>query len=315
MENPIPQKQGLKGDFLNALWIIFGLFILNSLLTTFLWLPEYEFLYLLRISPETLCVFTILIVISTLRTGKTGLFLHLLSVFLTLYFIFGLGETVTRHLYRRGFNPWIDLSFFREVLRLVSESGSIFLQLLYLFLLILIIAAVFTGIYFLLISIIRRIRAITFRLFTFTIIAPPLLLAVLFFGFGEFFIDDMYNQIQRDKKSDEAIFLAEGKKELNKGTEEDDGEQQFAFPRLKDRNVLLFIVESYGYTAYKKEDHFHILEPVILQLENRLGSHGYAIRSNFLRSPVIGGYSWLADMTLLTGILVNSQQEYDELLA
>ena len=199
MENPISQKEILKGDLLNALWIILGIFILNGLLTTFLWLPEYLFSYLLRISPETLCVFTILIIISSLRTIKRRLFLQLLSVFLTLYFIFGLGETVTRHLYRRGFNPWVDLGFFREVLRLVSESGSIFLQLLYLFLLIIIIAAVFTGIYFLLICIIRRIRGITFRLFSFTIIAPPLLLTVLFLGFGEFFIDDMYNQIKTAK--------------------------------------------------------------------------------------------------------------------
>jgi hypothetical protein len=80
------------------------------------------------------------------------------------------------------------------------------------------------------------------------------------------------------------------------------------------RNVLLCIIESYGYTAYAKADHAAILEPYLREQEERLAAAGYRILSTFLKSPVIGGYSWYADSTLLTGMRINSEEQYGELL-
>jgi arylsulfatase A-like enzyme len=77
---------------------------------------------------------------------------------------------------------------------------------------------------------------------------------------------------------------------------------------------LLFIIESYGYTAYSKPELFNRLEPFFLEREVSLRKNGYHIFSHFIGSPVIGGWSWLADATLLTGIRIDSQQKYKALL-
>jgi hypothetical protein len=45
-----------------------------------------------------------------------------------------------------------------------------------------------------------------------------------------------------------------------------------------------------------------------------LQSAGYHIFSHYLTSPVIGGWSWLADATILTGIRIDSQEKFDVLL-
>jgi len=84
--------------------------------------------------------------------------------------------------------------------------------------------------------------------------------------------------------------------------------------RRRYRDVMLFIIESYGYTAFAKQDHWAILQPSFEAFQKRLQESGYRTVSTFLRSPVIGGYSWYADSTLLTGRRISSEQQYRELL-
>jgi Sulfatase len=87
----------------------------------------------------------------------------------------------------------------------------------------------------------------------------------------------------------------------------------YRFPGIKDGDVHLFIVESYGHTLFTKEEHREPMMPVYAVLEDELESRGWHIRSGFLRSPAFGGRSWLADATMLTGVQVTDQQIYDEL--
>src|SRR6185312_15538385 len=47
----------------------------------------------------------------------------------------------------------------------------------------------------------------------------------------------------------------------------------------------------------------------------QLGAAGFSARSAFLTSPTYGGISWLAHSTLQTGLWVNSQRRYDQLVA
>ena len=46
-----------------------------------------------------------------------------------------------------------------------------------------------------------------------------------------------------------------------------------------------------------------------------LTSAGWSTESAWLTSPTSGGISWLAHSTLQSGLWVNSQQRYDELIA
>ena len=87
----------------------------------------------------------------------------------------------------------------------------------------------------------------------------------------------------------------------------------YRFPGIRDGDVHLFIVESYGHTLYSNPEHKRAMVPVYTSLQQEIESQGYSIRSGFLRSPAFGGRSWLADATMLTGIQVETQELYDQL--
>jgi hypothetical protein len=83
--------------------------------------------------------------------------------------------------------------------------------------------------------------------------------------------------------------------------------------RLPD--VHVFIVESYGHTLFTRERYRVAMEPVYREFEEFLGSRGWQGASSFLGSPAFGGRSWLADATLLAGIRIRNQEQYDAYLA
>jgi hypothetical protein len=310
-----PSKhQNILNAFGRGALIVLCVFLLNTCITIYDWLPEYNFTRLIKIAPETLGVFALLLAVSLVQIRRKKLFFFSLSLLLTLYFVFTIGETVTRHMYRRGFYPLIDLLFFREVLRLISDSGSAVVQAGYFFALCIIVAGFFTAFYFLL-STIERCITLTKRRFI-LIFAVMGFLSVYsgIFGLKAPYVDDLFSQLGAPATSsgeEKKITAGPLAPELSGRT---DTSEDHVFPGLKDSNIFLFIVESYGYTAFAKNEHFVILEPLYHSLQKKLQDSGYGIVSKFLGSPVIGGYSWLADSTLLTGVRICSQVEYDTLL-
>jgi hypothetical protein len=84
--------------------------------------------------------------------------------------------------------------------------------------------------------------------------------------------------------------------------------------RLGGRHVLMFIVESYGYTLYSEPRHFEPIEGDLRRYEAALAKAGYSVVSAFLRSTAFGGNSWLADSTLSTGLKIDNQSAYELLL-
>ncbi|MCG8481091.1 MAG: hypothetical protein MI724_18500, partial [Spirochaetales bacterium] len=90
-------------------------------------------------------------------------------------------------------------------------------------------------------------------------------------------------------------------------------EARYRFPGILDRDIYIFAVEAYGYAAFSREELASALRPQRSALEAALGEKGYRVVSNFLRSPVAGGFSWLAEATLLTGQWIDSQPAFEEL--
>lgn len=90
-------------------------------------------------------------------------------------------------------------------------------------------------------------------------------------------------------------------------------QERYRFPGLKDRDIYMFAVEAYGYATVAREGIAGEIEPVRDAFGSALRSRGYQIRSSYLRSPVAGGYSWLAEATLLTGQLIDSQERFKQL--
>ena len=79
---------------------------------------------------------------------------------------------------------------------------------------------------------------------------------------------------------------------------------------LRGKDVLLVFVESYGRTALD----LPVIESALEAGERRLQKAGFSSRSGFLTSPTYGGLSWLAHITLQSGLWVDSQRRYDHLV-
>jgi hypothetical protein len=84
--------------------------------------------------------------------------------------------------------------------------------------------------------------------------------------------------------------------------------------RLNGASVFLFVVESYGRTAFSDPRHAAVVLPAVQAAEGELRSAGFHMHSGFVSSPTFGGGSWLAHATLASGLSVENQIRHDMLL-
>ncbi|MGH8228411.1 MAG: CDP-alcohol phosphatidyltransferase family protein, partial [Steroidobacteraceae bacterium] len=84
---------------------------------------------------------------------------------------------------------------------------------------------------------------------------------------------------------------------------------------LRGKDVLLLFVESYGRVAVHGSSFAPGVDAVLETGTRQLQAAGFSARSAFLTSPTFGGISWLAHSSLESGLWVDSQQRYDQLLA
>lgn len=83
---------------------------------------------------------------------------------------------------------------------------------------------------------------------------------------------------------------------------------------LQGKDVLLIFVESYGRVAVQDTSYSVGVSHVLDEGTRQLRQDGYRTRSAFLTSPTFGGASWLAHSTLQSGVWVDSQRRYTQLL-
>ncbi len=83
---------------------------------------------------------------------------------------------------------------------------------------------------------------------------------------------------------------------------------------LRGKDVLLVFVESYGRVAVEGSSFSPRIGAVLDQGAAQLRAAGFSSRSAFLTSPTFGGLSWLAHSTLQSGIVVDGQRRYDQLV-
>jgi hypothetical protein len=287
--------------------LFFLLLILKAAVTLHVWLPGYNLPNFYRSTPEFLLLL-VLLGLSARFQGQRWLLTAatLLSCGL---FMLSLGEGVTQYLYRRSLNLVVDFSFFPEFIRLLFESSRSIAVALNSVLFCAVLGLIFAGLFFLLRSIVRLFVEsrhpgpaflLVFFLFLMTWAVPV----------GLFNPKDMLTlRIARAMTGTRETLAEES------GEAKEDAIAEEAKPyRRRYRDVMLFIIESYGYTAFAKQDHWDILQPSFEAFQKRLQESGYRTVSTLLQSPVIGGYSWYADSTLLTGSRISSEQQYRELL-
>lgn len=83
---------------------------------------------------------------------------------------------------------------------------------------------------------------------------------------------------------------------------------------LRGKDVLLVFVESYGRVAVDGSWFAPMVDRTLTQATGQLAAAGFQARSGWLRSPTFGGISWLAHSTLQTGLWIDSQQRYDQVV-
>ena len=83
---------------------------------------------------------------------------------------------------------------------------------------------------------------------------------------------------------------------------------------LRGKDVLLVFVESYGRVAIQDSSFAPGIRAELDAGTARLEEAGYHARSAFLTSPTFGAGSWLAHSTLQSGLWVDSQRRYRQLL-
>ncbi|MEO7372370.1 MAG: CDP-alcohol phosphatidyltransferase family protein [Terrimesophilobacter sp.] len=83
---------------------------------------------------------------------------------------------------------------------------------------------------------------------------------------------------------------------------------------LRGKDVIVAFVESYGRSAVHGTSFSPGVGAVLRDGTDRLDAAGFSSRSAFLTSPTFGAGSWLAHSTLQSGLQVNSQQRYNQLL-
>jgi phosphatidylglycerophosphate synthase len=83
---------------------------------------------------------------------------------------------------------------------------------------------------------------------------------------------------------------------------------------LRGKDVLVVFVESYGRVAVQDSSFSPRIGAVLERGAAQLRAAGFSSRSAFLTSPTFGGLSWLAHSTMQSGVTVNGQWRYDQLV-
>jgi phosphatidylglycerophosphate synthase len=83
---------------------------------------------------------------------------------------------------------------------------------------------------------------------------------------------------------------------------------------LRGKDVLLIFVESYGRSAVQDSSFAPGVDATIDKGTKQLRAAGFSSRSAFVTSSTFGGLSWLAHSTLQSGVWVDSQLRYDQLV-
>lgn len=83
---------------------------------------------------------------------------------------------------------------------------------------------------------------------------------------------------------------------------------------LHGKDVIVAFVESYGRVAVEGSAFSPQVDAVLDAGTRRLRAAEFSAKSAFLTSPTFGGISWLAHSTLQSGLWINSQMRYNDLV-
>ncbi len=283
-------------------------------------------LLLLVPTPEAGFVFALFVLSSRLKSGFRIAIHVVLIASMWILLIYGVGNTFIQTIYQRELNPWTDTAFISVGLELMFPGLSEYAEIFEVALIVVLAitgAVLSTGIA----ALSRRVMRPTARTSGALLFAGSTVIAGIALALAGTVIP-----IARHASPPKSLVLPETTLDIP-GTAFQDGDTgtagaitnartasrtddvpEYAFPGIRDRDVYIIFIESYGHTIFDRSELRAGLEPAITETENALVESGYAIFSGFVSSPVSGGWSWLAESTFLTGRWIDSQAKHDQLL-
>ncbi|MES3007085.1 MAG: hypothetical protein V4751_04860 [Pseudomonadota bacterium] len=288
-----------------ALTFLFAAFVIPNRLS---WVTPLSFAYL----PLEVFVFGLLLLVP----GHSGLVIRwLAALLLGAGVIFRIADMSAFMVFARPFNPVLDTYLLADGFHLLTTSigliGAVVASIL--------LAALAVVIILLSWFALGRARALL-------LLVPPqragvVLLAGLVLWTGLFFTGVprvskyFYDQLAMHV-SNTRTSLAELRsfREVVNIDAYADVPGESLFGALRGKDVLVVFVESYGRIVIDSEHYSPFIRPALQQATATLEAQGFEARSGFLTSPTVGGISWLAHGTALSGMWIDSQIRYDSLM-
>jgi hypothetical protein len=83
---------------------------------------------------------------------------------------------------------------------------------------------------------------------------------------------------------------------------------------LAGKDVLMIFVESYGRTVIDNPAYAPSVLPVLDEFEAALERRNFSSASGFMTAPIVGGQSWLAHASVLSGLWVDNQRRFNSMI-
>ena len=288
--------------------------LINLILGLHRWLPNPGLFRMLAPTVESAVVLAALVLLSRLKEDRARVWLVVLAVLTTVIAIWGIGEAFYRTIFRQSFVPWTDLAFLPALLNMVSGTELFSLWFVLAIPVVLLVALVT----FLVYLAFRGMNQVLGDLGPHTYIASVVILAGL--SVPNMLSPSVPLSVRLVRNALPAgsndVVLEEQLAEVrdrNRATATDRG-SQYELPGIRDRDVHLMIVESYGHTLHTNPAHRPLFYPSAIEFDKTLRGAGYLVVSHFLESPAFGGRSWLADASILTGVFLDTQARYEAIL-
>ena len=285
----------------------FFLFIALVIPNRLAWITPGSFVFL----PLELIVFSLLLLVPA-RAG------HVLRVTLALILatglVFKLADLVAYQVFSRPFNPVFDLYLLADGMRLLTGAIGRIGALLAALLLVVALALVFL----LAFAVLGRIRTVLHqqprRSLQISGALLGLWIVLKLSGFARvntYFHDEFVQHVY-------AIFNSLDDIRNFSATVNDDpyaaASGQQLFDKLRGKDVYVIFVESYGRIVLDDPEFSAAVQPTLEQAAFQLQINGIGARSAFIRSSTVGGISWLAHATTMSGLWIDSQLRYDTLM-
>ncbi|MES2676245.1 MAG: sulfatase-like hydrolase/transferase [Pseudomonadota bacterium] len=258
----------------------------------------------------------LLLGLGLLLPGRAGkVFRIVAAVIFTLGILLKFADMAVFQIFARPFNPVLDAFFFVNGMNLLNGALGHLLALLVAVLLGGLVLAIVAFVFWLLKRAQQQLH-----------LAPKTSLGILLAGLVVWFFIVVTgrqgaSKISYDQLAEHVSAMYRSYAELEQFHQEiaidpvlDKTPAANVFSKLKGKDVLVVFIESYGRIVLDKPEFAEHIRPLLQQASGEFAAHGIGTRSAYLTSSTLGGLSWLAHGTAMSGLWIDSQVRYDSLI-